>query len=178
MKQRINKNADHIFKEKNRKMLVTIVAGVLLFLLYAMIFSFSAQDGETSGGLSAYLSEICVELLNAVSGKGWSESFMESLALYFEHPIRKLAHFGEYAVMGILVFIMLGQWQKCGRRLYLTVILWVLVSAAGDELHQLFVPGRYSSILDVLLDTAGGCFGLICMVLLKRMRNRKKRIKQ
>ncbi len=39
-------------RQKRRKQIVTIVAVLLLSLLYNMIFSFSAQDGEQSGSLS------------------------------------------------------------------------------------------------------------------------------
>lgn len=42
---------------------------------------------------------------------------------------------------------------------------WVFLSAAGDELHQYFVPGRYASFLDVLLDTWGGVCGMLFCIL-------------
>lgn len=162
-------------REKSRKWLVTIVTGIFLLVLYAVIFSFSAQDGEESGSLSALLSELCVGFLNAVSGKHWTEQFMGALASYFEHPIRKLAHFGEYAMMGVLVYILLRQWRDRSRRLYCVIIIWVFLSAASDELHQYFVPGRYSSFADVLLDTSGGIFGIWCMTILeKHIRKQKK----
>lgn len=145
-----------------------MVAGGLLILLYLLIFAFSGQDGEQSGGISQLISEKCVELINSITGRHWSEIMMQSMTEYFEHPIRKLAHFGEYAVMGILLYILVSQWLERGKRLNLLVIGWVFVSAAADELHQYFVPGRYSSFADVLLDTCGGIFGVIlCIIVLK-----------
>ena len=84
-------------KSLKRKTAVTVLAAVWLLALYAVIFGFSAQDGEQSGNLSQMISEKCVELINSLSGGHWSQAFMEGLTEYFEHPIRKLAHFSEYA---------------------------------------------------------------------------------
>lgn len=155
-------------KEKMRKIIVSIVAGVLILAIYCMIFSFSAQDGEQSSGLSAFISEKCVEFLDLLAGKNWTDVFKRGLAEYFEHPIRKLAHFAEYAVLSSLIYILLRQWMKRGRKLYLINIIWVFLSAAADELHQYFVPGRWSSAADVLLDTCGGVFGMVCLMLFKK----------
>lgn len=157
-------------------MIISIVSGALILALYCMIFSFSAQDGEQSGGLSAYISEKCVEFLNMLSGKHWTESFMQGLAEYFEHPIRKLAHFGEYAVLAMLIYILLRQWMDGGRKLFLLTVVWVFVSAAADELHQYFVPGRWCSPADVLLDTCGGAFGMMCLILLEKWKEKRKNI--
>lgn len=162
---------------KKKKIVVSSIAAIFLILLYLLIFSFSEQDGETSGGLSRMISEKCVELLNALSGRRLTELMMESMAEYFENPIRKLAHFCEYAVMGGLLFGVWYPWlglaraekttktgkrRKCIPLLVKIIIPWVFVSAALDEIHQLFVPGRCGNFWDVLLDTAGGCFGLFC----------------
>lgn len=152
-------------KSLKRKTAVTVLAAVLLLALYTVIFGFSAQDGEQSGNLSQMISEKCVELINSLSGGHWSQTFMEGLTEYFEHPIRKLAHFSEYACMGILVYVLWSQWLCRGKGLYLLTVGWVFCSAAADEFHQLFVPGRYGSFADVCLDTCGGVFGLLLCVL-------------
>ena len=100
----------------------------------------------------------------------------EELTAYFEHPIRKLAHFSEYACMGILLFVLWGQWLKRGKALYLLIVIWVAVSAAADELHQLFVPERYASFADVFLDSCGGAFGMLfCILFGKLIVNHRKR---
>ena len=154
--------------QSSRGTLVTIIAGFLLLLLYVAIFGFSGQDGDTSGNLSFHISELCVDFFKTVSGKNWSEVFMAELVEYFENPIRKLAHFGEYAVMGILVHIILIQWRKRDRYFYFILFLWVLISASVDEIHQYFVPGRYNSLIDVIIDTCGGMFGaFFCSVIYK-----------
>ncbi len=156
------------------KICITIICSSLLLALYVMIFSFSAQNGEQSGSLSALVSEMCAEFLNTITGKNWTDTFVKSLAEYFENPIRKLAHFAEYAVMGVLVYLLWRQWMERGKKLYILVIVWVFVSASMDELHQLFVPDRCGNLWDVLLDTCGGIFGMGILIWLEKIRHKRK----
>lgn len=168
-------------KNKVLKIVVSSIATIFLVLLYSLIFNFSEQDGETSGGLSLMVSEKCMEIWNALANKNWSEQIIADWALYFEHPIRKIAHFCEYAVMAGLLFciwypwigfygkeINVGKSKKGFRRIPLLVrivIPWVFISAIFDEVHQLFVPERWGSFKDVILDTFGGGFGLYCCMI-------------
>ena len=163
-----------MMKRNRQKIAVSTVAAILLVLLYLVIFLFSGQNGEESGSLSAMISEKCAELLNAISGKHWTQSVIESMAVYFEHPIRKLAHFSEYACMGVLLYGIWRPWMKKGRKLYLLIVLWVFVSAGTDEFHQLFIPGRYGCFADVLLDTCGGTSGLCACVFAEKTMSRRK----
>ena len=158
------------WKEKTEKEQWVIggVACLLLILLYLVIFSFSGQDGETSGGLSIRISEKCVEIINNMTGKNWTEKVREEMAIYFEHPIRKLAHVCEYALMGILVYLTTRPFWKEKKSWYCRILIWVFLSAAADEFHQTFVPDRWGSPADVLLDTAGGLIGLVFMILVHR----------
>lgn len=145
-----------------------MISAILLVSLYVIIFGFSSQDGEESGSLSKEISTICVEVIETISGQDWSQSMTQSLAEYFEHPIRKLAHFTEYALMGLLVWTILEQWMTKRRLKWGLAVSWVFISAAFDEFHQTFVPGRYGSPIDVLIDTFGGIFGmLICSIIIK-----------
>ena len=119
-----------------KEIVVSSVATIFLILLYALIFSFSEQDGETSGGLSRLISEKCVELLYFLSGKNWTELMMNSLAEYFENPIRKLAHFCEYALLA--VFILLAfRIEGIPFGVPMTLV-FVFLAAGADEIHQLF----------------------------------------
>lgn len=145
---------------KRSKRGILIISGVLLAVLYGFIFSFSEQTGEESGSLSYAISRLGVELWDKLTGGNLTEAVMDELALYFEHPLRKAAHFAEYAVMGVLVYsILYCLTERKGRR-FLLCFIWVFLSAAADELHQYFVPGRWGSFADVILDTCGGMAGM------------------
>lgn len=166
---RINRAMEQGNRGLLRRCLISAAATMLLLLLYGIIFSFSAQDAEESGSISYLVSEKCVEIADSVSGRNWTEDFKETIIRQIEHPIRKLAHFSEYACMGVLICTLCRQWQKRSRGLYLLMILWVFISAAADEFHQYFVPGRWSSPADVLLDTCGGAFGILFCILLEKI---------
>lgn len=159
----------------NRQIVISIGAGVLLILLYMLIFRFSAQDSEESGALSRSISSMCVNMYNSFSGGHMSGTRMEQLISKYEGPIRKLAHFTEYACMGTLVYVLWVQWMKRGKRLYLLTVVWVAVSAAADEFHQLFVPGRDGNLADVCLDTFGGAAGLLFCILTGLLFARRQR---
>ena len=152
-------------KNKRINLAVSIVAAIFLVILYFVIFSFSEQDGETSGAVSHEVSKWVVEEWEQITHPSWTEEIKKSLIEYWEHPIRKLAHFSEYTLMGILVFLIWKAWIKKPWVRNLLVIGCVFVSASLDEWHQTFVGGRCGSFLDVLLDTSGGCFGLLLCLL-------------
>lgn len=152
-----------------KRTVTTIVAAALLLALYSVIFSFSAQDGEESGSVSQIVSKKCVETYNVVARKQWTDEMIDQTADHLEFPVRKLAHFSEYTVMGALVYALWVWWIRSRKRLCLVTLIWVFVSAAADEFHQYFVPGRCASPADVLLDTCGGAFGLILCLLAAKL---------
>ena len=71
--------------------------------------------------------------------------------------IRKLAHFTEYLILGILISNYLNSYHK---KIYLSTII-CFVYAISDEVHQIFVPGRSFQIRDIIIDTMGAIFGII-----------------
>lgn len=147
-----------------------------LFFYFMVITRFSAQDADTSGSLSFEIAEGIAKFFYSFSEHDASDVL--TLAGYFEHPLRKLAHLCEYGVLGLFFagsFLpVIGEVRLNGgkgRSLYLTCIFTVFILAAFDEFHQYFVPGRYASVWDVLLDTFG-C-ALFCFILYM-IKDRKK----
>ncbi len=67
--------------------------------------------------------------------------------------VRKLAHFGAYAIFFLVLII--GPLR--GRPYW--ALLICLMLATADETHQLFVPGRTGSPWDVAIDFTGAMFG-------------------
>ena len=91
------------------------------------------------------------------------------LELIDEHFIRKLAHFGEYAALGLelagLFFLNLGRRMKSA----VAAALCALLAAAADECLQ-FVSHRAPMVKDVLLDLSGALFGIALLALLGALR--------
>lgn len=68
-----------------------------------------------------------------------------------------LFHFSVYAVLGWLIVRALKNYYpglQCLRCIYLAALLG-LIYAVSDEFHQLFVPYRSASVLDVSVDGIG-----------------------
>ena len=156
-----------LYIEALRKARVRQRVSCFLFLILAACFyffvivNFSAQTADESSSLSLEIAEKIARFIYSF-GADHSLSDVLSLAGYFEHPIRKLAHFLEYGFLGALVSgtflpvmkIIRTDTGKAGK-MYRRDALAVFILAALDELHQFFVPGRYASVWDVILDTFG-----------------------
>ena len=69
----------------------------------------------------------------------------------------KILHAGAYAVMaGLVTWAMTrGRLRDATGRALLAGILVATVYGATDELHQAFVPGRQSDVLDLAADAIG-----------------------
>jgi hypothetical protein len=78
-------------------------------------------------------------------------------------------HFGEYAVLGILVTLALSPGPIGWRRALLALAVCSLYGMS-DEIHQAFVPGRQPDVLDWATDTAGAAFGIALTVAWLRWR--------
>lgn len=156
-------------KKKGMKVAVSFVAAMFLVALYVTIFRFSGQEGEESGELSHKVTKVIVDGVDHVAHKNWTDSVKESIVNVWEHPVRKMAHFSEYAAMAILVYLIWFSWIRRGWRVNILVIVWVFLSAALDEWHQSFVAMRSGNFVDVMIDTSGGCFGLLLTVTVRRI---------
>lgn len=75
-----------------------------------------------------------------------------------------LAHFLEYAILGLLLSASFG----VRKEKILVVIILASLYGVSDELHQFFVPGRVASIQDVATDMVGSAAGALSALLLRR----------
>jgi VanZ family protein len=82
----------------------------------------------------------------------------------------KLAHFGEYLLLGMLLSRAFRGSRVFASALACSLLAIVLGFATGlfDELFQTRVPGRISSAYDFLFDAAGVVVGTLLYALLKR----------
>lgn len=134
---------------------------ILLIALMIVIFCFSAQPAEESTVTS---SRVCQFIAKRIFSNfdSYEDDLQKKIISGMTHAVRKTAHFAEYALMGFLWYLLL-------RKKKLNILLAVsgtAVYAASDELHQKFVAGRSSQLSDVLLDTCGGCFGVLAAFIL------------
>lgn len=137
--------------------------------LMIIIFYFSSQPAEVSGNLSGGIADRIVRLAAEVTGQEWKEEELLLLAEKLDYPIRKMAHLTEYALLGIAVALggVCGSgWSSYSiKKQYFLVQVIGSFYAAGDEIHQLFVPGRAGLITDVLIDSLGVLIGWLVFYL-------------
>lgn len=134
-----------------------------------VIFMFSHSPGDESGETSREVGRLfCKIFVPGYEEMAFEEQ--EELALLLDHPIRKLAHFTEYMILGALMvgipqFSEKSDYWKCG------LIVWgaACLYAVSDEVHQLFVPGREGALKDVLLDSTGALAGVLLGLLIVRI---------
>jgi VanZ family protein len=77
--------------------------------------------------------------------------------------VRKCAHFIEYFILGILLFMGFKDINRLKQTFGISLLLGVIY-AATDEIHQYFIPGRAMSIKDVFIDSLGVLTGLCLLV--------------
>ena len=154
-----------------------IASAVAVVLWMAVIFWFSAQNGSSSGSMSAGVTEALARLLtpgfDELSPLAQAET-VEALHLF----VRKAAHFSEYAVLGMLTVNALRTYRLNKALRLILPVATCLVYAVSDEIHQYFIPDRACRAFDVFIDTMGGLTGTLILLglmwLIKRRRKRKE----
>lgn len=168
--QTVGNNRSLIFKR--------LIVWLPIIFMYMVIFGFSSQNGEQSGGLSRKVAGVIVDTADRLNIIEVTEDNRDIYIENCQFPIRKTAHMTEYAILGMLVLTALivdGVILKFS--LYLSVFITFLL-ACTDEFHQLFVPDRSGQFTDVLIDITGCIIGVVIYYfifsLIKNKNNNKK----
>lgn len=120
----------------------------LLICNLIFIWGNSLLPGEVSGAFSDWVKSILTHMFPV----GPEEDSGGGL-------LRKLAHFTEFAALGMCLAWLHGMLQKGKLRPF----LWGVLAASVDETIQRFVPDRGPSIRDVCIDSAGVLTGIILL---------------
>ncbi len=130
----------------------------LTIIWMLIIFMFSNQKSVTSTENSQSLIRNTIVNIYKLFDRDASQEKLDKIVQTFDVPVRKLCHFTEYFILGILVLLMLKSYNI--NNIYLTILICFIYSCT-DEIHQLFVPGRSGNIIDILIDTSGSIFFII-----------------
>lgn len=159
---------------------IALILWCITLLWMCFIFQMSAQNGEASGNTSGKVVErIAVTLVPGFSDM--TEAEKEATVAKLSFPVRKLAHFTEYAVLGALLTVSLAfssEKTSLTRKKFAAAVIIGWLYAASDELHQKFVSGRAGMFTDVLIDGSGALAGcaaaaLIVTLVLRRLSRNK-----
>ena len=142
----------------SKKRFLICLGAVLLWI--AFIFGHSMQPAEVSSSESTGV----LTLLQRFVPFGLTEHF-----------IRKMGHFTEFGVLGVLSGML---FCGCCRRLrtgFLFTVMTGVFTGLCDETIQLFVEGRNGQIPDVWIDAAGTAAGAVLVLSVRAARRRKER---
>jgi len=139
---------------------ITILSWTAVLMWLVLIFSLSAQPAEQSDELSKKVTEVIIETVDRVVPLETDEKPTIDLVERFNHIVRKYAHFSAYLVLGLLIMNALRRSGVRGFKAFMFSLLFCILYAVSDEIHQLFVPGRGAQVTDVLIDGAGSIVGI------------------
>lgn len=176
----------------------TVLSAVAVVAMCVFIFAFSSQPADDSTELSmGVVYHIIGFIVPGYDQMSPDEQWRWQQAL--DHPVRKTAHFLEYALLGVLWLNLLARLSfrraadtpndQTRRSLSFTSLsapsprtcaLAVALSAlyaCTDEIHQLFVADRAGMITDVLLDSCGAIFGIALFALVLHLKAKSRQRK-
>ena len=139
---------------------------IFVGLMVIFIFSNSAASASTSNGMSLTVSEWVRPVLNTVG--------LHPETDFLNFVIRKLAHFSEYALLGVLIGLAyrLQPWSWMKGKI---ALLPFFIIPMLDENLQRFSSGRSCELRDMLIDSTGMAVGMMLVIaLLMILSNRKK----
>ena len=120
----------------------------LLICNLVFIWGNSLLPGEVAGAFSDWVKAILAKLFSGDADDSSGGGLL-----------RKVAHFTEFAALGLCLAWLHGMLQKGKLRPF----LWGVLAASVDETIQRFVPDRGPSVKDVCIDSAGVLTGIILL---------------
>ena len=118
----------------------------------------SSQNGSDSSALSGGIIDFIQGLLNIEIS-----SFL----------VRKLAHFGEFLVLGVLLYNWCNCYFKPSLNVLMMCIFLCVLCAVSDEIHQIYVSKRNAAIFDIIIDSCGSIVGISSLYFIIRHKNSK-----
>lgn len=135
----------------------------LLVAWLAVIWGNSMTPGDVSGEMSGWASQLLGKIL----------PFLSPDTEHGHLLVRKIAHFSEFAILGILLRWLFAMVTKKKLFRYFLPLGCGMICAVIDEFIQWFTPGRVCSFWDMCIDWGGALTGLsllalICMLVEKK----------
>ena len=155
------------------KLLQYAIPTLLTLLWVCFIFSNSLQNGVESGNQSHRAQEMLDQIFHGVGLENPISEFF----------LRKLAHFGEFAVLSLLYIgnlaafgcISLPQPLRFSALAVFSSVPVCFLVASVDEFLQRFSAGRAPQFTDVLIDTSGALTAALCFFAVFCLRRRMKK---
>ena len=134
---------------------------ILIIINCTLIFYFSNQVADNSSKQSSRVVEFVSNVIPIIKNmKEPDKGLLKSNVLI---PIvRKMAHFSIYTTLGIWSINFINTFKKLSTsKKILIAIIFCMLYAISDEIHQTYIVGRSGEIRDVLIDTLGSITGIL-----------------
>lgn len=127
-----------------------IIYLILVLLWMITVFSFSNQNGDESQENSDIFTYKIMEVFSLKEREN-ADQIKELISFI----IRKTAHFGIYCIGGFFIYGFLDTFNIEKKKVIIFTIIFGMLYACFDEIHQTFVAERSGQLRDVFIDTSG-----------------------
>ena len=145
-------------KDTLKKILAWLPAVAIMVIIFCLSAQYADESAQLSGGLLEWLEKV----------------FHISIS---QGPLRKIAHGLEFCALGACVSF--GFFVTLKRTAPVATLVFSLLYAISDEIHQIFVPGRACLAKDVFIDLCGAAVGtmffMLVVFLVGKIKNLKKK---
>ena len=167
----------------------------LTVIWMVIIFIFSSQPSDMSSNTSGFFTNLVLDIF-VPDYDNYDSIKQQEVYETTSFIIRKCAHFAEYAILSCFAFVTIltrkclqktdgyifantkqahaDIYRACRFKSIVLAVIFSILYAATDELHQGFVDGRVPAPMDVLIDGAGALFGALFITLIISRYYRKK----
>lgn len=144
------------------------ILAVLTVLVVSFIFIRSSMSAVESSGESSSVLQLFERLT----------SFFHIPLLFDDYSIRKLAHFTEFAVFGVMMSWTVREFSENFKGQIFKILFFLLAVPVTDETIQYFPAGRSAEVRDVLIDFGGALTGFLilamCYIFIAEKKAKKK----
>ncbi|MBD5390447.1 VanZ family protein [bacterium] len=131
-----------------------VILIIIAIAWMGVIFYFSHQNGNTSSSMSNRVTQTVVRIF-IPNFSDLTKQEQTNILKDTSFIIRKLAHYSEYAILGLFLFSAVYVFTKNQKIVFLISGSLGVLYAISDEFHQSFISGRAPMVKDVLIDSIG-----------------------
>lgn len=141
------------------KRIKKVILYTITIIWMIVIFMFSNQNAVSSQKTSDIVTEQIINTAEVITKQEITPNKKKNIINDTRFLIRKTAHFTLYFILGILVYLLINEYN-ISKKILVSIIICLLYSIS-DEIHQIFSYERTARLLDILIDTLGSITGII-----------------
>lgn len=154
-----------------RKKIYALLMWLVVIMHASVIFYFSSQAAYQSNALSKSIAAYLTDELNLPKSININGTVYN---LNYNEILRKLAHFGLYFFLALLIYAALKLIRIKSSFAMLLSFLFCTIYSLIDESHQIMVSGRSAQLSDAMIDMSAA--GLMVLLIFSFHKLRKNKL--